>query len=71
MIKFIRKMFIPRNIPYCHHRFKQSKKYGICAKPCRNWTMKYNKDYDCKMEYCEYLKSFLDVQDQVKDCEVE
>ena len=29
------------------------------------------KGYGYKREYCKYLKSFLDVQDQVKDCEVE
>lgn len=70
MIKFIRRLFIPKNTPYCHHRFKLTKKYGWCAKPCRNWTTKYNKELKCEMEYCKYLKDFLDIQDQVKDCGV-
>lgn len=71
MIKFIRRLFIPKSTPYCHHSFKQTKKYGLCAKPCRNWTTKYNKELKYEMEYCKYLKDFLDIQDQVKDCEVE
>lgn len=66
----IRKLFIPKNTPYCHHNFKPHKKYGISAKPCRNWCRKYNKEYNCEMEYCKYLKNFLFIQDQVKDCEV-
>lgn len=71
MIKFIRKLFIPKNTPYCHHDFKKSKKYGICAKPCKNLCMKYDKEYGYKREYCKYLKKFLEIQDEVKDCEVE
>lgn len=31
MIKFIRKLFIPKNTPYCHHNFKKSKKYAMYA----------------------------------------
>lgn len=71
MTNFIRKIFIPKNTPYCHHNFKKNKKYGISARPCVNLCMKYNKEYGCKMEYCKYLKDFLNIQDQVKDCEVE
>ena len=70
MIKFIRKFFIPKNTPYCHHSFKPSKKYGFYAKVCKNWCMKYNKECKCKMEYCKYLKEFLSIQDQVKDCKI-
>lgn len=66
----IRKLFIPKNTPYCHHNFKLHKKYGISAKPCRNWCKKYNKEYNYEMEYCKYLKDFLFIQDQVKDCGV-
>ena len=63
-------LFIPKNTPYCHHNFKANKKYGygVSAKPCKYWCYKYDKEYDCKMEYCKYLKEFLDIQDQVKDC---
>ena len=61
-------LFIPKNTPYCHHRFKPSKKYGMSAKPCIYWCMKYDKVYGCKREYCRYLKGYLYIQDQVKDC---
>lgn len=70
MIKLIRRLFIPKDTPYCHHAFKYSKRYGMYAKSCRNWCMKYDKVYGYKREYCKYLKSFLDIQDQVKGCEV-
>ena len=67
----IRKLFIPKHTPYCHHFFKYNKKYGVIfAKHCKNWCIKYNKEYDCKLEYCKYLKDFLSIQDQVKDCGV-
>lgn len=66
-------LFIPKNSPYCHHRFK--KIYdpdGFCyfygAKPCRYWEKRYNEKYQCEMEYCKLLKQFLSIQDQVKDC---
>lgn len=61
-------LFIPKHSPYCHHSFKVHKKYGMCAMPCRYFTRKYNKFYECKMEYCKYLKDYLSIQDQVKDC---
>ena len=70
MIKYIRRLFIPKNTPYCHHDFKYDKKYGMFAKPCRNLRIKYNKEYGYKMEYCKYLKEFLSIQDQVKDCKI-
>lgn len=60
-------LFIPKNTPYCHHRFKANKKHGICAKSCRYWT--YKKLYSGEeLEYCKLLKQVLDIQDQVKDC---
>lgn len=31
----------------------------------------YDKEYGYKREYCQYLKKFLEIQDEVKDCEVE
>ncbi len=75
MIDFIRKLFIPRKTIYCHHSFKigkTGKKSGmIYAKPCKNLCMKYDKEYGYKREYCKYLKKFLEIQDEVKDCEVE
>ena len=55
-------LFIPKNSPYCHHRFKKNEKYGYCAKPCRYWC------YKNRLEYCKYLKQELSIQDQVKDC---
>lgn len=55
-------LFIPKNSPYCHYRFKKSKKYGVCAKPCVFLTYKNG------MEYCRLLKQELSIQDQVKDC---
>lgn len=61
-------MFIPKNTPYCHHRFKEDKKGRVCAKPCKYWCYKKNKKYNCQMEYCKYLKCFLDIQDQIKEC---
>lgn len=64
-------LFIPKNTPYCHHNFKKGKNGLPCAKPCKYWCMKYSrytKGNNCKMEYCKYLKKFLDIQDQVKDC---
>lgn len=67
-MKLLAKLFIPKNTPYCHHSFKPNKKYGMSAKPCRYWCYKYNKEYNCKMEYCKYLKDYLSIQDQVKDC---
>lgn len=63
----IEKLFIPKNTPYCHHKFKKTK-YGISAKSCRYWCYKYNSEWKCKAEYCKYLKKFLLIQDQVKDC---
>lgn len=63
-------LFIPKNTLYCHHKFKYNNHLGFSAKPCKYWCYKYNKEYDCKMEYCKYLKEFLDIQDQVKDCEI-
>ena len=55
-------IFIPKHTPYCHHRFKRTKKYGMCAKPCIFVTEKDD------MEYCKLLKKELSIQDQVKDC---
>ncbi len=64
----IASIFIPKHSPYCHHSFKPNKKYGISAKSCRYFCIKYNKEYDCYMEYCKLIKDFLSIQDQVKDC---
>lgn len=61
-------LFVPKNTPYCHHRFKLSKKYGYCAKPCRYWCRKYDPEYMYDREYCKILKDFLSVDDQIKDC---
>ena len=61
-------LFIPKNTPYCHHSFKPNKKYGICAQPCRYFTTKLiDGEY---WEYCKLLKRVLDIQDQVKDCQI-
>ena len=67
-MKLLAKLFIPKNTPYCHHKFKKNKKGQVYAKPCKYWCYKFNKEYNCKMEYCKYLKEVLDIQDQVKDC---
>lgn len=67
-------LFIPKHSPYCHHSFEPNKKLSkidslaVSAKPCKYLKWKYNKEYDCHMEYCKYLKDFLSIQDQVKDC---
>ena len=65
-------LFIPKNTPYCHHKFKlyrESKNMATyMAKPCKYFDYKYNKEYGCEMEYCKLLKDFLEIQDQVKDC---
>ena len=67
-------LFIPKHSPYCHHSFKVNKKkckideIVVSAKPCKYFCYKYNKEWKCKMEYCKYLKDFLSIQDQVKDC---
>lgn len=63
----IASLFIPKNTPYCHFNFIKTN-YGYRAKACPFWKWKYNKEYECKMEYCTYLNEFLDIQDQVKDC---
>ena len=60
-------LFIPKNTPYCHHKFKPNKKYGISAKPCKYWHLEYN-EYKEPIEYCKLLKEELSIQDQVKDC---
>ena len=61
-------LFIPKKSPYCHHKFKYNGHLGFSANPCKYFCYKYNKEWKCKMEYCKYLKDFLSIQDQVKDC---
>ena len=64
-------LFIPKNTPYCHHSFKYNKKLmRYYAKPCKYWCYKYDNVYGYKREYCKYLKVFLDIKDQVKDCRI-
>lgn len=60
-------LFIPKNTPYCHHSFKPNKKYGMSAKPCKYWCLKFT-EYKETVEYCKLLKEELSIQDQVKDC---
>lgn len=67
-MRMLAKLFIPKHTPYCHHSFKPNKKYGISAKSCKYWCKKYNEEYGYEMEYCKYLKDYLSIQDQVKDC---
>lgn len=68
------KKHIPKNTPYCYEIIKfvndKNIEEGVKLNLCDYWIVKYNKEYDDEMEYCEYLKKFLDIQDQVKDCEV-
>ena len=66
-MKLLAKLFIPKNTPYCHHSFKEDKKGKISAKPCKYWCLKEN-IFGYKLEYCKYLKEYLSIQDQVKDC---
>lgn len=75
MIKnLIAKLVIPKNTPYCYtpkKLIKPSKKYsygGYKVKRCPFHCYKFNKEYNCRMEYCKYLKDFLLIQDDVKDC---
>lgn len=77
MIKqFIAKLLIPKNTPYCYiskKTIKPSKKYpygGYKIKHCPFLCMKYDEEMGYKQEYCEYLKEFLSIQDEVKDCGV-
>lgn len=75
MIKnLIAKFVIPKNTPYCYipkKPIKPSKKYpngGYKVKHCPFHCYRFNKEYNCRMEYCNYLKDFLSIQDDVKDC---
>lgn len=62
-------LFIPKETIYCHHRFRYSKKYkNVVANPCKYFCYKYNEECDSAMEYCKFRKTFLQIQDQVKDC---
>jgi len=61
-------LFIPKNTPYCHYKFKRDKKGRVYAKPCIFWCKKKFKDYECELEQCRLLKQPLYIQDQVKDC---
>ena len=67
MIKIIGKLIIPKNTPYCYTPIKFTEN-GYKVKHCPFHCKKVNKEYNCKMEYCRYLKDFLSVQDDVKDC---
>lgn len=60
----IASLFIPKDTPYCHHKFKKDKYNNIYAKPCHYFCRRNN------MEYCKYLKDYLSIQDQVKDCDI-
>lgn len=64
----IASLFIPKNTPYCHHKFKKNKKYGYSAKVCKYWTTKYDEEFKYDREYCKYMKCFLSLDDQIKDC---
>ncbi len=75
MIKdLIAKLVIPKNTPYCYtpkKQIKPSKKYpygGYKVKHCPFHCYRFNKEYNCRVEYCNYLKDFLSMQDDVKDC---
>ena len=67
MIKFIAKLIIPKHTPYCYTPIKFTKN-GYKVRMCPFHCEKVNSEYNCKMEYCKYLKEFLSVQDAVKDC---
>ena len=68
------KLLVPKHTPYCYtpkNPIKPSKKYpcgGYKIKRCPFWCIKYNSEWTCKAEYCKYIKDFLSIQDQVKDC---
>jgi hypothetical protein len=61
-------LFIPKNSPYCHHNFKRDKLGLPSAKSCKYWTTKYDEKWKYQREYCNFLKRFLDLGDQIKDC---
>lgn len=67
MIKIIAKLIIPKNTPYCYTPIEFAEN-GYKVKHCPFHKYKFNKEYNCKMEYCNYLKDFLSIQDDVKDC---
>ena len=60
-------LFIPKNTPYCHHRFEKNVAGNYYAKPCKYWCLKFT-EYKEPVEYCKLLKKELYIQDQVKDC---
>lgn len=77
MIKqFILKLFIPKHTSYCYiprKPIKPSNKYlygGFKVKHCPFHCYKFNKEYGYRMEYCRYIKNYLSIQDDVKDCGV-
>ena len=49
------KELIPKNTPYCHHKFKVHRKYGMRAMPCKYFTYKYNKIYNVSNKCCKNM----------------
>ena len=60
-------LFIPKNTPYCHHRFEKNEAGNFYARPCKYWEIKIDEG-NYPTEYCRLLKKELSIQDQVKDC---
>lgn len=70
MIEEIKKLFIPKHTPYCYQIIRVLDDGSIKIKHCKYWRWKYSKEDKCKMEYCKYLKEFLSIQDEIKDCDI-
>ena len=67
--ELIAKARIPKNTCYCYTPKKPLKnRMGYRVKPCPYFKWKYNKEWECRAEYCTYLKDWLFIQDSVKDC---
>lgn len=65
----IAELRIPKNTLYCYTPIRFSEDYTkLHIKRCPYYKIKYNEEWGCNEEYCTYLKKFLDVQDDVKDC---
>ena len=56
-------LFIPKNTPYCYTPKRPLKNgMGYKVKKCPFWKWKYCEEYGDFMEYCTFLKQFLDIQ---------
>ena len=64
MNKIVGKLLIPKDTSYCYdeHSFKEKK--------CPFLKYKYNKNLNCKWEYCSYVKRFMKYPYKIKECDI-